>query len=254
MSAMSDTPAGQLDMGKVIQDLFELLRRNFVTFLILTAILVGIPALLSGYLQMTYMKAGVIFAWQPIVGNLAVAIGGLILQGTVIYGAVTDLNGKPASLGACLSIGLGSFLPLLGIGILSYLAFIVGFILLIVPDFMLMAAWLVAVPVYVTERPGVIASFGRSAELTRGNRWRIFALLILYVVALIIVEALTGVFGNASRIASGAGIPMIQGLLLTPLIAVASGLLTSTGVAVLYVELRRVRDGVGPAGLAAIFD
>jgi hypothetical protein len=245
---------GQLDMGKVIQELFAVLGRNFVTFLVLTLILVGLPALLSGYLQMTYMRAGNPLAWQPLLGGLAVGVGGLILQGTVIYGTVTDLNGKPASLGASLSVGLASFLPLLGLGILMYLAVFCGFILLVVPGFLLLVAWIVAVPAYVAERPGIFAAFGRSAELTRGNRWRIFALLIVYFVAVVIVEALTGVFGNASRIASGAGVPMTQAMILTPLISIASGLLTSTGAAVLYVELRRIRDGVGPAGLAAIFD
>jgi hypothetical protein len=254
MDGMTGGMTGQLDMGAVIKELFAVLGRNFVTFLVLTLILVGIPALLTGYLQMTYMRAGTIFAWQPLLANFAVAIGSLILQCTVIYGAVTDLNGKRASLGACLSVGLASFLPVLGIGILFYIACVIGFILLIVPAFLLITAWIVAVPVYVAERPGLIASFGRSAELTRGNRWRIFALLIVYIVVFIIIEAVTGVFGNASRIASGAGIPMFQALFLTPLIAVVSGLVTSTGVATLYVELRRVRDGVGPSELAAVFD
>jgi hypothetical protein len=119
---------------------------------------------------------------------------------------------------------------------------------------MILVAWIVAVPVYVAERPGLFAVFGRSAALTRGNRWRIFAVLILYLVAFVIIEALAGVFGNASRIASGEGIPMFQALLLLPLISIASGMLTSAGIATLYVELRRVNDGVGPADLAAVFD
>ncbi|HLZ77402.1 MAG TPA: hypothetical protein VKQ35_20545 [Phenylobacterium sp.] len=250
---MSST-TGRLDIGRVIQETFAVLGRNFVTFLVLAAILVGLPALLSGYLNMTYMRAGVLFAWQSYAGSFLAAIGLYILQGTVIYGTVTELNGKPASIGACLSVGLSSFLPLLVIGILSYLAIVLGMILLVVPGLMILVAWIVAVPVYVAERPGLFAVFGRSAALTRGNRWRIFAVLILYLVAFVIIEALAGVFGNASRIASGAGIPMFQALLLLPLIAIASGMLTSAGIATLYVELRRVNEGVGPADLAAVFD
>jgi hypothetical protein len=254
MNGMTGEMTGQLDMGVVIKELFAVLGRNFGTFLILTLILVGLPALLSGYLQMTYMRAGQIFAWQTLIGSLVSAAGLFILQGTIIYGTVTDLNGKRASIGACLSVGLGSFLPLFAIGILSYIAIACGMILLIVPGLMLLTAWIVAVPAYVAERPGIFAAFGRSAELTRGNRWRIFALLIVYLVVVIIVEALAGVFGNASRIASGQGIPMIQSLVLLPVIAIASGLITSAGVAALYVELRRIRDGVGPSELAAVFD
>lgn len=253
MSATGDT-SGQLDIGRVIQELFGVLGRNFVTFAILALILVGAPALLSGYLQQTYMVPGRLFAWQTYIGSFVAAAGLFILQGAVIYATVNELNGKPATLGDCLSVGLRSFLPLIAIGILSYIATLVGLVLLIVPGLMLMVTWIVNLPVYIAERVGIFATFGRSTELTRGNRWRIFGLVIIYLVAFAIIEALAGVFGNASRIASGAGIPMIQSYVLLPLISVASGMLTSTGIAVLYVELRRLRDGVGPAGLAAIFD
>jgi hypothetical protein len=253
MTAMTET-AGELDMGRVIQDLFGVLGRNFVTFLILAVILVGLPGLLSGYMQMTLLGQGHLFDWRATLVGFAPALGALILQGTIIYGTVTDLNGKRAALGDCLSIGLRSFLPLLGIGILFGLAVFLGCILLIVPGLMIGMAWCVAIPSYVIEQPPLLASFGRSADLTRGNRWRIFALFIVYFVALIIVEALTGVFGTASRLAAGGGIPMLQAMVMTPILAVINGMIGATGAAVLYVELRRIRDGVGPAGLAAVFD
>jgi len=254
MAAMSEVTTGQLDLGVVIKELFAVLGRNFVTFLILTVILVGLPSLLSGYLQMSLLGQGRLFDWRASASGLLAGLGALILQGTVIYGAVTDLNGKRATLGASLSIGLRSFLPLLGIGILFGIAVGVGFVLLVVPGLMLLVAWAVAIPAYVVERPGIIAAFGRSAELTRGNRWRIFALFLLYFVALIIVEAVFGVFGTASKLAAGGSVPLLTAMVVTPLIAIANGLIGAVGAAVLYVELRRVRDGVGPQNLAAVFD
>jgi hypothetical protein len=249
-----DVHIGALDIGEVISGTFAVLRRNFLTFLILALILAGLPALLSGYLQMSSVRAGHLFGWQTIAGGLLGAIGLFILQGTVIYGTVNDLNGKPVTVAASLSVGLSVFLPLLLIGILSYFAILLGMILLIVPGLMVLVAWIVTVPVYVAERRGVLEVFGRSAELTRGNRWRIFALVIVYMVVFVIIEALSGVFGNASRIASGAGVPLIEAMVLLPLISIASGMLTSAGIATLYVALRRLRDGVGPSDLAAIFD
>jgi len=253
MTTMSET-TGQLDMGRVIQDLFGVLGRNFVTFLILAAVLVGLPGLLAGYMQMSLLTQGHLFDWRATLVGLVPAVGALILQGTIIYGAVTDMNGKRASLADCISIGLRCFLPLLGIGILFGLAVACGLILLIVPGVMLAIAWCVTVPAYVVEQPPLLDSFGRSAQLTRGNRWRIFALFIVYLVAVIIVEAVLGVFGTASRLAAGGGIPLMQAMVFTPLISVANALIGGTGAAVLYVELRRLRDGVGPAGLAAVFD
>jgi hypothetical protein len=253
MTAIGET-TGQLDIGKVIQELFGVLGRNFVTFFVLALILVGIPSLVAGYLQMSFLRVGHLFDWRATLFSVVAGLGSLILQGTIIYGTVTDLNGKRASIGDCLSIGLRSFLPLLGIGIMMYFAIFCGLILLIVPGLMLAVAWSVAISAYVAERPGIVEVFGRSAELTRGNRWRIFAIFILYLVVLIIIEAVFGLFGTAGRLASGGGIPLWQALIVTPLITVFNALISATGAAVLYVELRRIRDGVGPAGLAAIFD
>jgi len=253
MSTMGEA-TGQLDMGRVIQDLFAVLSRNFVTFLILAAILVGLPALLSGYLQMTYLRLGHLFDWRASAAGIATGLGGLILQGTVIYGTVNDMNGRRVSLADSLSMGLRSFLPLLGLGIVLGFAVACGLVLLIVPGLMILTAWCVTVPTYVIEQTSFFGAFGRSADLTRGNRWRIFALFVVYFVALIIVEAVFGLFGTASRLAAGGSVPMLQALIVTPLIGIANALIGATGAAVLYTELRRVRDGVGPAGLAAIFD
>ena len=119
---------------------------------------------------------------------------------------------------------------------------------------MLAVAWCVAVPVYVVERPGVFASFGRAAALTRGSRWTIFGLFVIYVIAAIIIQALLGIIGGVLSFATIGGLPILNFLIITPLIQVVTALIGSTGVAVLYVELRQIRDGVGPQGLAAIFD
>jgi hypothetical protein len=252
---MSDVGASaKLDLGRVIQQLFAVLGRNFVTFLVLAAIFVGVPALIAGYLQMTTIRAGQLFSGPVLAGGLLAALGALILQGIVIYGTVTDLNGRRATVTDCLSVGLRSFLPILGIGIMWYFAIVFGLVLLVVPGLMLLVAWAVCIPVYVIERTSLTGVFGRSAELTRGNRWRIFGLFVLYVVALIIVEAVLGVFGNAGRIAAGGGVPVLQAMVIMPLINIANALIGTTGGAALYVELRRIKDGVGAESLAAIFD
>src|SRR6185312_9053300 len=140
MATTMSEAAGQLDLGKVIKDLFAVLQRNLVTFLILAAILVGLPGLLSGYLA-TQPHPQLQFQWSTVLATLLVALGGLILQGTVIYGTITDMNGKRATLGQSLSVGLHTFLPILGIGIVYYIAVVVGCILLIVPGLIIAVIW-----------------------------------------------------------------------------------------------------------------
>jgi len=253
-AASTVATGGALDIGRVIQQLFRVLGRNFVTFLALAVLLAGIPAILLGLLQMNVMARGQLFAWQSLLGSLVAGLFGLILQGTVIYGTVTDLNNRRAGVVDCLSVGLRSFLPLLGIGILLYAAIIAGTMLLIVPGLMLAVAWCVAVPAYVVEQTSLFGAFGRSAELTRGNRWRIFGLFIIYFVAFLILELVTGMFGSVARMSSGGGFSLMQVVVVRPLLGIGAALIGTVGAAVLYVDLRQIKDGVGPEGLAAIFD
>jgi len=119
---------------------------------------------------------------------------------------------------------------------------------------MMLVAWCVAIPAYVVERTGIMGAFGRSAELTRGNRWRIFALFVLYVVALIIIEAISGMLGMAGSLAARGHFAVLEVMSVTPLVTVAAAVVGAVGAAVLYGERRRVRDGVGPQNLAAVFD
>ncbi len=246
----------KLDIGRVIQETFGVLGRNFVTFLILTLVFVGIPSLLVGFLQLNILHSGKLFAWQTTLGGLIALLTNFILQAAIIFGAVNDLNAQPASLSACFRVGLRTFLPILVIGILLTIAFALGFVLLLVPGLFILCMWCVTIPAYVVEQTSLFKAFGRSQALTAGNRWRILGLLVIYFVALLIIEALMGVFSAPMRIASGglAGLGFMRLVILTPLLNVANALISTVGVATLYVELRRVREGVGPEGLAALFD
>ncbi len=259
MSLMGDS-AANLDIGRVIQQTFGVLGRNIVTFLVLSVILVGIPGVLVGFLQLNVLRTGQLFAWPTVIGGLVAGLAAVILQATIIYGTVTDLNKAPASLADCLRVGLRIFVPVLAIGFLLTLAIGAGFVLLLVPGFMMLCAWCLCVPAYVVEQTGIFGAFSRSATLTKGNRWRIFLLMILYFIALFIIEALMGFFSAPMRIAAGGAVaaagalgPM-RVLVFTPLLNTANSLVGAVGVAAIYVELRRVREGVGPEGLAAIFD
>jgi hypothetical protein len=259
MSAIGET-GGKLDIGRVIQELFSVLGRNFKTFGLLALILTGIPAAVLYGLQMSVLTAadptqpfGPRFGWSVLLGIVS-ALFGVILQTTIIYGTVNDLNERRVSVGDALGAGLRLFLPIIGLAILMGLGIGLASILLIVPGIILAIAWCVAVPAYVIEQTGIMGAFGRSAALTRGNRWRIFGLFLLYIVAALVIELVLGVIGRLTGFAMIGRVPILTLLIVAPLIQIISALIASTGAAVLYVELRRLRDGVGPAGLAAIFD
>ncbi|MFZ5718628.1 MAG: glycerophosphoryl diester phosphodiesterase membrane domain-containing protein [Pseudomonadota bacterium] len=255
---------GKLDIARVIQQTFAVLGRNFVAFFLLALILSGLPTGIVAFLQaanMPNLETGA-FNFGPgyfgsrAVTGLAGVITAAILQGALIYGTVQDMNGAKASVGDCLATGLRAFLPLLGVSILFALAVGFGLVLLVVPGLMIACAWCVAVPSLVAERTGVFGAFSRSADLTRGNRWRIFALLVLvWVIAMVISAVIGAIVGIGAMTAEDPFAAATSPLTIASnvLINTFSAVITSTGAAVLYVELRRAREGVGPQWLADIF-
>src|SRR3954463_7547273 len=177
--------APHLDVGRVMQQTFAVIGRNFAVFALLAVCFAGIPSLLAGLARLGFVQEKASNA--AFVMGIAVAfvqfMGTYVLQGALTHGTIADLNGRKASFTACLATGLRYALPLLGLGIVTVIALAFGFLLLIFPAVMLMCAWSVSVPALVTDRRGIFGSLGRSAQLTRGHRWPIFGLLLLFAVA-----------------------------------------------------------------------
>ena len=104
------------------------------------------------------------------------------LQAAIVYGTIADLNGRRAAFGECLSSGLRNWFWLLLLAIGSWRSRRVRLHAADRPRRACMAvAWIVAAPAQVVERTGVFGAFSRSAELTRGHRWPIFGLLVIYL-------------------------------------------------------------------------
>lgn len=261
--AALDHPSEALDIGAVIQTTFGVIRRNLVTFLALSAILAGIPALLSGWLQWgmlqglaagDFRNAG-LTGLANLPGNLTAGLIGIvanaILQGALVHITATDPTGRKASIADGLATGLRNFLPLICIGILYGIGVILGCILLLVPGLILATLWIVAVPSAVVERTTIFSAFTRSRDLTRGSRWRIFALMVLMGVLAYVIRAIfDAIFGGAMGLISHNPLALV-GIMIA---AILNGLIGAVGVAVLYTELRRLKDGVGVTELAAVFD
>lgn len=269
MTDTAITRPAKLDIARVIEGTIRVLGRNFVTYAVLALILSGLPAAVVALFQITALRGedGVISMNTMFTGDYwaAASLGGIaalifsaVLQGTLIYATVQDLNGERPSIADCLATGLRSFLPLIGVMFLFILALAFGAVLLIVPAFMIGCAWCVAIPSLVADRTGVFGAFSRSAELTRGNRWRIFGLgVVIWIVLLVIgavFNAVTGVsaFGtDPAQTLNRALSPLALGL--GVIRSTISAVIGATLISVLYVELRRLREGAAPQWLAEIF-
>mgnify|MGYP007011030870 CR=1 FL=1 len=245
-----------LDIGVVLQTTFAVIGRNFGTFLILSAILAGLPTLLAALSMLQFLGSDLTRASFNMDGavrggwaGLVELVTGVILQGAIIHITAADLNGQPASWTRGLSTGLRNILPLIAIAILYALGITFGLIFLIVPGILFGLANCVAVPVKVVEGAGVFRAFSRSAYLTRGNRWRILALGILMLFISMVLQTI----GGALTLMVPGGMA-VKSAMLSPITNMFSGMIGAALISSLYVELRKGRDGVGVAELASVFD
>jgi len=257
---MADITAGgeRFDFGRVVGHTFGLIGRNFVLFLVLAIIFVGLPQFAVSYGQILIRDAQPeLVGWIPIVGLVVSLVTAYILQGALTRAAIDDLSGKGVRLGAALSDGFSFFFPLFVVALLVGLGLMIGFLLLIIPGIILAVRWAVSAAVVVAEREGPTSAIGRSSELTAGYRWAIFGLLLLYIVlayAVTIGLALAvRTFGGDAETVAFDTIGIVYGVVS----ALSSSLLTlisTVGTASLYFELRRVKDGVSVEDLAKVFD
>ncbi|MGH6999400.1 MAG: hypothetical protein ACREEO_14495, partial [Phenylobacterium sp.] len=135
------------------------------------------------------------------------------------------------------------------------LGVIFGMLFLFVPGLILMVIWTVAAPVCVLERPGVFDSLSRSRNLTRGHRWPIFGLFVIYLVAYFVITlVLGGIVGAGAAATGGESAISLASIIAATVSGALAGIVTSAGVASIYYELRVIKEGVGAAQLAAVFD
>ena len=170
-----------------------------------------------------------------------------LADAAIIYGVVQELRGRGFTFQESLSAGFGRMGVVLGlslgVGILVFLAAI----LLVIPGVIVATVYAVAIPVCVAERLGVGASMTRSGFLTRGNRWRIFGILLLVgivtIVDLLPLRAVAAFVG---------GLRLEQ--VVAYLIEAAAGAFNAVVAGVLYYQLRVGKEGVDIERIAAVFD
>lgn len=258
----------QLEIGHVIARTFSAIGANFPTFLLLAVLFAGLPAVLVGYLTQIVVLptllasadytsyAGTIYLVQ-IGGALLMWLPTYVLIGALTHGSVVYLSGDRASLASCLGTGFGRSLPLLALGLLSALGMFFFLLLLVVPGIMAAVRWSVAAPALVVERTGILESFTRSGDLTRGNRWRIFWLFVIwaivgYIFQICVAALFAFSFGAMNMFGSAAGVWIYFGI--TGVSSAISNMLAAAGSASLYSELREIRDGATSEDLAKVFD
>lgn len=183
---MSTTALRPLTTGELLDRTFSLYKENFALFVGIVAL----PRLVSLALQLSSIsfrsQTGLSAAVGAAVSGLVFAIVALIVAAasqaaTVV--AVSQLHlGRPTSVSDAYARVRGRIGLVAGLTIVMGIGIGVGMILLVIPGIIFTMMWSLAVPVAVLEDLGVRDSMSRSSDLTKGSRWRIFVVWILFIV------------------------------------------------------------------------
>ncbi|HEY1346069.1 MAG TPA: hypothetical protein VGF54_13860 [Streptosporangiaceae bacterium] len=147
-----------------------------------------------------YLVTGVLVALLSLAGIAGAILGAIIsfaatyvVQASLIK-AVQDVRDGRVDLDLSQTVRAAGpyILPVIGASILAGIGVTIGFILLIVPGFILLTFWCLIVPFIVLGGSGVFASFGNSWRTVRGYAWRVFGTYVLVFLILIAFAIVLG--------------------------------------------------------------
>lgn len=259
----------QFSVGGVLNDSFVELFRRF-GFYMLIALIFTIPTLALSFIVPigqtatpqtpeevnAFIAAIVIFAILSMLSYI-------LLYAAIIYAAAEGRLGRDPGVGETIAAAFGRGLYMTPTAILQALVVTIGLVLLVVPGIVAILYLFVAGPSSVMERAWPISSFRRSAALTKGYRWSLLGLLLIFVLILIMVGAITGVVTLLVVGIDG----MVEGATLDPFgpqMMIATAINTAIQLpftalgpvlsAVTYVALTTEKDGANPTTVSTVFE
>ncbi len=241
--SQAESAAGaRFTVGFIFSRSFALLAKNPAIFLGLTFV-----ALLPRAVTALFMfpsddtPGGLVFATA-----LMEYVILLISQGAVAYAVFQVARDESVAFVDAVSRGMARFLPLVLAALLMGLGIGLGMLALI-PGFVLMSLWVATIPACVVERLGATASVQRSMDLTLGYRLRVFALVMLVFIVNCALAFLISMLSTQSGTLLFAALAPLLGLTIPQAF-------TSVMNAVIYYELRRIKEGISLDSLAGVFD
>jgi hypothetical protein len=230
-------------VGAAMSKAMTVLSRNVLTFGIVTLI-ASLPNVLFFNRQNPLVGNPALVGWIFASAALFVVLNGLT-QAVVLYGAFEDMRGRPVDILASLGRAWRRFVPVIGTSFMVILLAGLASILLIIPGVMLFTMWFVAIPACVVEQIGPWKSLDRSEALTKGNRWKLFGIMLLLGIVSVVGDALMG----ALTVAAGMTIGILGSLIWSALVDAFS----ATLVVVIYHDLRVAKEGVDTDQISAVF-
>jgi hypothetical protein len=240
--AMTPAMLRPLTTGEVLDTAFSLYRESFVALLTVSLATQFLPLAISGYVETTggfLVNPGLWFV-AAVLGFIAGAIG----TAAATFIVSDSYLGHQITTGEAFARATPFLGRLVGYSFLSSLIIGLGMLMLIVPGFIFLCGFAVGAPALVLESlPSATGAMGRSWELTKGYRGKIFAVLFTTIVLLLIptigVGALVAIFGPGE----GESAVLIASLVITAIIQILVAPFIYVAFTVLYYDLRVRKEG-----------
>lgn len=177
--------------------------------------------------------------------TVAFFLASVALQGALVFASARSLVGWGTGLAQAYRVGLSRLGALLLAGLLAGLAVLVGFVLLVVPGFVVLVRLSLFAPALIVERLRARRALARSWDLVRGRSWAVLGALVVGGLVAMAVGALLGAIA-ALVSTSWVVLALVSGLasaLTTPI--------TTLIVVLLYVDQRQRKEGLTLAALEA---
>lgn len=256
--------ARPLPAGRVISQSFGIYFRYFLPITTATAMLSGLVLLLDVLaIQKFRDHPSPADAWidapESAISNLSATLAGYVLQAAFTYVVLQHLRGRSPDGFRALGIGLRrtvSALPtaLVAAVVIGGLLFAANWIGLLatIPAIIVGCGWYVAVSASATEKLGALDALGRSWALTKGSKWRLFLVqlvfgLIGFGLAFVVMLDLLG--NDAATFADLQRTVVLIHVVMLPM----AGLM-AVSAPVAYYLLRTGREGLDVEDIASVFD
>lgn len=254
----------EISIGAAFGKGFNLLGRRTAQILFASLVLGAMPLVALEVFSQHFMAQFTLGVWQ--MGALALAAGVIVgvigmtaALALIARIAITAADDRDEPVATSLDVTLRRYPALVAMALIRDFATWIGMVLLIIPGLIASVVWAVATPAMVAEGLGPIEALRRSADLTRGLRWRIFGLAVVIGIADMVgnflLERIAGSFygGRVELdrvIAHGWPISYMTAMVIyhTAVIAISGSTFSA-----LYVQLRNAKDGPPSDQLAEVF-
>jgi hypothetical protein len=234
------------DLGDILSGAFRLYRARFSVFAIIAfAVVVPVDVLIYGVAGEWLLTDPDWGDSLPVSAEAASWLAPWLVTTPLITAghvhAVMDLGaGREPSPWRALAAAGRRLTPVAAVVTLAAIGSALGLILLIAPGVYLWARWFLSPQAVVAEDLGPVEGLGRSADLVRGQWWRIFRIALVISILAAVLAAVLGVSLQAVGWTVENGWLVLVGQVISDAIALSFAALAGT---LLYFDARARRSG-----------